>query len=173
MTDEDILIIGIDNWTTGSRPDSISNDDIRDGNLVSPGGQLHQRLDHESKGNFEVRLVKDGRDISQYEGSWTLHFADGTTHDSGSWKSAISRAFNSGKGLVDVDGVIPIPAEDRDVANAIISNALPVQYRGDHDTVQSWAAENSVSLPAGRREALQAAYDEGCPYVTKVEPPEV
>lgn len=169
----DILIIGIENWTTGQRPDGIDNDDIRGGNLVCPGGQLHQRLDSESKGNFEVRVVKDGRDVSQYEGSWTLHFADGTTHDQGSWKSAVAQAFNSGQELLDVEGVVPIPAADIDVANAIINNALPVQYRGDFEQVEQWASENNVSLPKDRREAMQTAYEKGCPDVTKIEPPEV
>ncbi|MDQ2053225.1 hypothetical protein [Halobellus sp. H-GB7] len=173
MTDHDILIIGIENWTTGQRPDGIDNDDIRNGALVSPAGQFHQCLNTEPGGDFEVRLVKDKRDLSQYEGTWTLHFADGTTHDQESWKSAVAQAFNDGKQLVDVDGVVPVPADDVDIANSIISNGLPAQYRGDRERVQSWADENGISLPADTYEMMRTAYEEGCPDVTKTEPPEL
>lgn len=168
MTD-DILIIGIDNWPTGTRPDGIDNNDIRNGDLICPGGQLHQRLDAEPDGDYEVRVVKDGRDISQYD-SWTVHFADGSAV---SVFADLQSALSNGKTPTDVEGVVPVPAAEIAVANGFINAGLPAAYRGDVEMVEQWAADNGVSLPADSREKLKAAYDAGCPYVSEVEPPEV
>lgn len=172
MSNHDILIIGIENWTTGQRPDGIDNDDIRNGDLIAPAGPLHQRLDREPYGDFEIREVRDDRSLTQYD-DWTLHFADGTTLDQSDGKQAVADAIQDGKQPVDLNGVLPVKAENVDLANDLIRKGLPTQYQGDYERVQQWADDNDVSLPANRREAMMKAHDEGCEFVRAVESPEV
>jgi len=170
MTDHDILIIGIENWTTGQRPNGIDNDDIREGNLVCEAGTQHQRLDTEDYGDFEVRKVMDDRDFSQYD-DWTLHFADGSALTQDDGRDAVVAAIDEGKQPIDLDGVIPVCADEAEIANKVIREGLPTQYRGDRETVNQWVEEQGVDL--GVEWTIEDAYDAGCPYVEAVEPPEV
>jgi len=172
MSNHDILIIGIENWTTGKRPDGIDNDDIRNGDLVAPAGTSHQRLGNEQYGDFEVREVRDGRGLSQYD-EWTIHFVDGSSVSDTDGKQALADAIRNGKQPADVEGVIAIPHSEIDTANAVIREGLPAQYRGDMETVEQWAADNGVDLPPDRREKLQTAHEQGCQHVEQIEPPEL
>jgi len=170
MTEHDILIIGIKSWTTGQRPDGIDNDDIRNGNLICEAGSMHQRLDSEDYGDFEIRKVMDDRDISQYD-SWTLHFADGSTLNDADGREAIVGAVQDSKQPTDLDGVIPVSASEVDLVNNLIKKALPTQYHGNRESVKKWAEKEGVDL--GIEWSMQDAYSAGCPYIEAVEPPEV
>ena len=108
------LLIEIKNWFTGERAYNINP---RDPNLRAVGGPLWQSLDHEPKGDWEIRLVLDDRDLSKYEGKIIL--------DDGSEVYHVSD-IPSDATIVDVDGVVVL--KDKDEINTAIDH-LPEKYR--------------------------------------------
>ena len=108
------LLIEIKDWFTGERAYGINP---RDPKLKALGGPLWQSLDHEPKGDWEVRLVLDDRDLSQYEGKIIL--------DDGSEVYHVTD-IPSDATIVDVDGVIVLNSKDE--INAVVDH-LPEKYR--------------------------------------------
>ena len=108
------LLIEIKNWRTGERAGGINP---RDPNLRAIGGPLWQSLDHEPKGDWEIRLVLDDRDLSNYEGKIIL--------DDGSEVYHVSD-IPEDETIVDVDGVIVLNSKDE--INAVVDH-LPEKYR--------------------------------------------
>jgi len=70
------LVIEITNWSTGERAGGITLKEIREGGLTTPHPS-HQQLDWMPRGDYELRVVNDERDLDGYEGS--IELADGTT----------------------------------------------------------------------------------------------
>jgi len=108
------LLIEIKDWRTGRRAYNINP---RDPNLRALGGSLWQSLDHEPKGDWEIRLVLDDRDLSKYEGKIIL--------DDGSEVYHVSD-IPSDTTIVDVDGVVVLNGKDE--INTAIDH-LPKKYR--------------------------------------------
>ena len=108
------LLIEIKDWRTGERAYNINP---RDPNLKALGGSLWQSLDHEPKGDWEIRLVLDDRDLSKYEGKIIL--------DDGSEVYSVAD-IPSDATIVDVDGVVVL--KDKDEINTAIDH-LPEKYR--------------------------------------------
>jgi len=108
------LLIEIKDWRTGERAYNINP---RDPKLRALGGSLWQSLDHEPKGDWEIRLVLDDRDLSKYEGKIIL--------DDGSEVYNVAD-IPSDATIVDVDGVIVL--KDKDEINTAIDH-LPEKYR--------------------------------------------
>lgn len=152
------------NWVTGERGGGqISIEDIRAGKLVSLGSILHQRLDTEPEGNFELRIVKDDRDITKYKGKIILD--DGTEVTS-------VKEIPEGRRIVDVKGVVPLM--DKDEINKAIKLAFVPKYYGRWENVVAWVQENAPELfiyANDMYEFYKRAYEKGCPYIRKVEPP--
>jgi len=108
------LLIEIKDWRTGERAYNINP---RDPNLRAIGGSLWQSLDHEPKGDWEVRLVLDDRDISKYEGKILLDDGSEVYHVSDVPADAT---------IVDVDGVVVL--KDKGEINTAIDH-IPEKYR--------------------------------------------
>lgn len=171
----DVLLIGVDDWATGQRGGGVIDlADIRDGSLLCRAGPLHQRLEHHPGGDFEFRVVRDGRDLTQYDGTWTVHFDDGSTATTK--PSVVDAVRNQGRSIVDVDGVVPIPDSQLSQAIDILRVALLPQYGvdGDPQDVRDWASGQTppVELTGTPYEKLEQAHEAGCPFVDRVDPPE-
>ena len=108
------LLIEIKDWRTGERAGGINP---RDPNLRAIGGPLWQSLDHEPKGDWEIRAVLDDRDLSQYEGKIIL--------DDGSEVYSVAD-IPSDATIVDVDGVIVLNGKNE--INTAVDH-LPEKYR--------------------------------------------
>ena len=108
------LLIEIKDWRTGERAGGINP---RDPNLRAIGGSLWQSLDHEPKGDWEIRLVLDNRDLSGYEGKIILDDGSEVYHVTDIPQDAT---------IVDVDGVIVLNSKDE--INAVVDH-LPEKYR--------------------------------------------
>jgi len=129
------LLIEIKNWTTGERAGGI---DPRDRNLVAMGGSLWQVLGHEPKGDWEIRVVKDDRDLSGYDegrlilddGSVVYHVAD----------------VPADAEILDVEGVVVL--EDESEINAALDH-IPPKIRGNNvnsiNSVRGWAESRGIT----------------------------
>jgi len=135
------LMIDIKNWTTGERAGGINP---RDRGLVAMGGPLWQVLDHEPKGDWEIRVVKDNRDLSNYRGKIIL--------DNGATVSSISDV-PADAGILDVEGVVVLESE-REINAAL--GQIPAKIRGDMDRARAWAEAHNLS-PRSVEEEIAAA----------------
>jgi len=142
------LLIEIKDWRTGERAYGINP---RDPNLRAIGGPLWQSLDHEPKGDWEIRAVLDDRDLSQYSGKIIL--------DDGSEVYHVSD-IPSDATIVDVDGVIVLNSKDE--INAVVDH-LPEKYRlavpiTDLDKViQQYSLDLTVDTSKAKRGHQRAA----------------
>jgi len=127
------LLIEIKDWRTGERAGGI---DPRDPNLKALGGPLWQCLDHEPKGDWEVRAVLDDRDLSKYEGKIIL--------DDG------SEAYNvadipADATIMDVDGVIVLNSDAE--INAVLDHIPDKIYTSgiDREKLITWAEKAGIT----------------------------
>jgi len=150
------LLIEVKNWFTGERAYGINP---RDPNLIALGGALWQSLDHEPKGDWEIRVVLDNRDLSKYEGKIIL--------DDGSevyYASDIPRDAT----IVDVDGVIVLNGKDE--INAVIDHlpekyrfAVPLIVRDLNQIIQQYELDLTVDTSKAKRGHKRAAEKRGKP----------
>jgi len=133
------LLVEIKNWETGERAYGINP---RDPNLKALGGSLWQCLDHEPKGDWEVRLVLDDRDL-RYEGRIIL--------DDGSEVYNVAD-IPADATIIDVDGVIVLNSSDE--INAVLDH-LPEKIYGRMEEVRAWA-ENQGITPRSVEEEIKA-----------------
>ncbi|MBW2674107.1 MAG: hypothetical protein JRD89_11950 [Deltaproteobacteria bacterium] len=124
------LMIEVKNWTTGERAGGINP---RDRGLVAIGGPLWQVLDHEPKGDWEVRLVRDNRDLSGYEGRLIL--------DDASTVSSIADVPADAE-ILDVEGVVVL--ENEEEINAALDQ-IPAKVRGDMDRAKVWGESYEIT----------------------------
>ena len=140
------LLIEIKNWLTGERAYSIN---VRDTKLPALGGSPWQCLDHEPKGDWEVRVVLDDRDLSKYSGRILL--------DDGSEVYYV-KDIPSDAEIIDVEGVIVL--NDETEINMVLDN-LPDKIFGHNEYMLAWANRNGVTLRSVEEEikvnALQVA----------------
>jgi len=127
------LLVEIKNWETGERAYGI---DPRDPNLKALGGPLWQCLDHEPKGDWEVRAVLDDRDLSGYEGRIIL--------DDGSEVYHVAD-IPSDATIVDVDGVIVLNSSDE--INTVLDHLPDKIYTGgiDREKLIMWAEKAGIT----------------------------
>ena len=135
------LLIEVKDWRTGERAYGI---DPRDPGLKALGGPLWQSLDHEPKGDFEIRLVLDDRDLSKYEGKIIL--------DDGTEVTSVAEIPN-GADVVDVEGVIVLNNEDE--INKVLDH-LPKKIYGDVQKAEAWGEEHGITLATIRSERAHA-----------------
>ncbi len=187
------LLIEVKSWYTGERAQGINP---RDPNLVALGGPLWQVLDHEPKGDWEIRVVRDNRDLSAYTGAIIL--------DDGSRVTAPS-TISSGQQIVDVEGVVVL--ENEHEINEALKH-IPDKFYTDPDATRQWAENKGITpllvlkeiqavntanikpgyrLVASRRRKqlwrilggspiyawLRRLYAMGCPYIWRAEIPGV
>jgi len=134
------LLIEIKNWSTGERSYGI---DPRNPNLKTLAGPLWQCLDHEPKGDWEIRVVVDGQPPN-YEGKIILD-------DGGEVYHATDIPADST--IVDVDGAIVL---DGDAEINLVLDHLPAKIYGRVDDVQTWAESRGVT-PKGVEDEIKAA----------------
>jgi len=128
------LLIEIKDWFTGERAGGI---DPRDPNLRALGGPLWQSLDHEPKGDWEIRLVLDDRDLSQYSGKIILD--DGT-------EVASVAEIPDGAEIVDVEGVIVL--NDEMEINKVLDHLPRKIYASRIEKVEEWADAQGITVRA-------------------------
>jgi len=157
------LLIEVE-WVTGKRGnEQITIDELRQGKLISLGGCLWQRLEHEPGGNFEIRLVKDDRDITTYTGEMIL--------DDGSIVKSIADVPLDRR-IVDVKGAIPL--ETKDEINKAINLSLLPKYYGELELIRKWCETNVPEVLiyiSDPYKFMEEAFRAGCPDIRKVEPP--
>jgi len=123
------LLIETD-WKTGERAYGVNP---KDPNLRAIGASLWQCLDHEPKGDWEIRAVLDHRDLSQYTGKIIL--------DDGSEVYSIAD-IPSDLTIVDVDGVIVL--SNNDEINTALSH-LPDKIYGRIEKVRTWCEKQGIT----------------------------
>jgi len=141
------LLIEVKDWRTGERAYGINP---RDPNLRALGGPLWQVLDHEPKGDWEVRLVLDDRDLSQYQGKIILD-----TGDEVYYASDIPRDAT----IVDVDGVIVLNSKEE--INKVLDHIPDKIYvlGVDREKLMAWAASRDIT-PRSVYEEIRARVKE-------------
>jgi len=186
------LLIEIKDWRTGERAGGI---DPKDPNLRAIGASLWQCLDHEPKGDWEIRAVLDDRDLSHYTGKIIL--------DDGSEVYSITD-IPSDATIIDVDGVIVLNSDDE--INAALDH-LPDKFYGRIEEIRAWCENQGITLKSVEEEMrtksssakagftriaekrkkpiehvvfgqpsyaiLKKAYDSGCPHISKAVIPKV
>jgi len=141
------LLIEIKSWLSGERAGGINP---RDPNLKALGGSLWQVLDHEPKGDWEVRLVLDDRDLSQYQGKIIL--------DTGDEVYSVAD-IPSDAAIVDVDGVIVLNSKEE--INRVLDHIPDKIYVSgvDREKLMAWAETKGVT-PRSVDEEIKARVKE-------------
>jgi len=125
------LLVEIKNWITGERAYGINP---KDPNLIALGGTLWQSLDHEPKGDFEIRIVKDNRDLSQYNGKIILDDGNEVYHVSDIPPDAE---------IIDVAGAVVL--QDETEINLALDH-IPDKIYGRYELIESWAIRNRITI---------------------------
>jgi len=127
------LLIEVKSWYTGERAFGVNP---RDPNLRALGGPLWQVLDHEPKGDWEVRLVLDDRDLSGYTGRIIL--------DDGSEVYSVAD-IPADATIVDVDGVIVLNSKEE--INRVLDHIPDKIYVSgvDRERLIAWAVARGVT----------------------------
>jgi len=136
------LLIEIKDWRTGERAYGI---DPRDPNLKALGGPLWQSLDHEPKGDFEIRLVLDDRDLSKYEGKIIL--------DDGTEVTSVAE-IPDGAEIVDVEGVVVLNNEDE--INKVLDHLPKKIFVSNIDKAEAWGEQKGITLATIRSKRAHA-----------------
>ena len=141
------LLIEVRSWLTGERAYNINP---RDPNLRTLGGALWQVLDHEPKGDWEVRLVLDNRDLSGYEGRIILDTGEEVYSASDIPRDAT---------IVDVDGVIVLSS--REEVNRVLDHIPDKIYTSgfDRERLMAWAEARGIT-PRSVDEEIRARVKE-------------
>lgn len=161
------LIIEVKNWSTGERADDIEIDDIKDGRLKTLH-PMHQQLDSMPRGDYEIRMINDDRNISDYDGEIIL--------ESEEKLSDLSELSRDDK-VIDVNGVVPV--ESIEEINNFIVAAIDYRYLTDPDIseedVYSWVRENGLmpDEPYDRKNIYKIAIEEGITGVRRIQPPKI
>jgi len=140
------LLIEVKSWITGERAYGINP---RDPNLRALGGPLWQVLDHEPKGDWEVRLVLDDRDLSQYQGKIIL--------DTGDEVYSVAD-IPSDATIVDVDGVIVLSSKEE--INRVLDHIPDKIYvlGVDRERLFKWAEAKGVTMSNVEKEIRAKAH---------------
>ena len=128
------ILVDVKSWLTGERAYGINP---RDPNLRALGGVLWQCLDHEPKGDWEIRLVLDDRPL-RYEGKIILDSGD-EVYD--------VQSMPADAEIVDVEGIIVL--SNREEINAVL-NHLPDKIYGDAEGVRRWIEKRKIAEIIGR-----------------------
>lgn len=173
------LLIEIIDWQTGKRPEGIDLDNhIRDGVLMCYNGTYDQALDHNLKGDFEIRVVEDEKeiDLSQFNGEIILE-DDTVVMDP-------TKIDPVNDNIIDVNGVVVLP--DEETIENIYNVSIPEEYKpiesNDLSTIINWLEQNNISVPSKnntgldkkyRTRVLKKAKDNGCNLVKKSKPKKI
>ncbi|MBW2674419.1 MAG: hypothetical protein JRD89_13580 [Deltaproteobacteria bacterium] len=142
------LMIEVKNWVTGERAGGINP---RDRNLVAIGGPLWQVLDYEPKGDWEIRLVRDGRDLSRYSGNLIL--------DVGIAVPTMADVPADAR-VLDVEGVVVL--ENEDEINAALEH-IPAKIYGDMNRAKDWGESRGITPRAVAEKIVTAIAEKAMP----------